>query len=132
MISLLKHNTKQWYIKTAKNLGKIDGINKNFLFQLRYQAKKYSTPLLNVWLYININCIFSYHNFDHKWVLYGCSIYMGTTSHVLKDYIINHYDCKTHKICQITTPFPFFCNGVEWNGVVKLKVFLGLLKIYGQ
>ena len=30
------------------------------------------------------------------------------------------------------TPFPFLGNGVEWNGVVKLKVFLGLMKIYGQ
>ena len=48
---------------------------------------------------------------------------MGTTSHVLKDYIIDHYDCKTHKIRQFTTPFPFLGNGVEWNGVVKLKVF---------
>ena len=27
---------------------------------------------------------------------------------------------------------PFFGNGVEWNGVVKLLVFLGLMKIYGQ
>ena len=49
---------------------------------------------------------------------------MGTTSHVLKDYIINQYDCKTHKIWQFTTPFPFFGNGVEWNVVVKLKVFI--------
>ena len=56
---------------------------------------------------------------------------MGTTSHVLKDYIINHYDCKIHKIGQFTTPFPFLRNGVEWNGVVKLKVFLGLMEIYG-
>ena len=54
---------------------------------------------------------------------------MGTASHVLKDYIINHYDCKTHKIWQFTTTFPFLDNGVEWNGVVKLKVFLGLMKL---
>ena len=51
---------------------------------------------------------------------------MGTTSHVLKDYIINHYDCKTHKIWQFTTSFPFLGNGVEWNGVVKLKSILGI------
>ena len=57
---------------------------------------------------------------------------MGTTSHVEKDYSINHYDCKTHKIGQFTTPFPFFVNAVEWNGVVKLKVFLGIMKIYGK
>ena len=47
---------------------------------------------------------------------------MGTTSHVIKDCIINHYDCKTHKIWQFTTPIPFLGNGLEWNGVVKLKV----------
>ena len=41
-----------------------------------------------------------------------------------------HYDCKTHKIWQFTTPFPFLGNGVEWNGVVKFKIFLGLMKIY--
>ena len=44
-------------------------------------------------------------------------------------YIINHYDWKNHKIWQFTTAFPFLGNGIEWNGVVKLKVFLGLLKI---
>ena len=46
MISLLKHNTKQWYLKTAENLRKFDGIDKNTYFnsvtkpkntQLRYQ-----------------------------------------------------------------------------------------------
>ena len=47
-------------------------------------------------------------------------------------YIINRYDSKTHKIWQFTTPFPFLGNGVEWNRVVKFKVFLGLMKIYGQ
>ena len=57
---------------------------------------------------------------------------MGTTSYVLKDYILDHYDCKTPKIWQFTTPFPFLGNGVEWNGVVKLKVFWGLMKIYRQ
>ena len=57
---------------------------------------------------------------------------MGTTSYVLKDYILDHYDCKTPKIWQFTTPLPFLGNGVEWNGVVKLKVFLGLMKIYRQ
>ena len=31
---------------------------------------------------------------------------------VLQDYIINHYDCKTHKIWQFTTPIPFLGNGV--------------------
>ena len=54
---------------------------------------------------------------------------MGTTSHVLKEHIINHYDCKTHKIWQFTTPFPFLGNGVEWSRVVKLKVFLGIMKM---
>ena len=57
---------------------------------------------------------------------------MGTTSHVLKARIINHYDCKTHKIWQLTTLFPFLGNEVEWSGVVKLKVFLGKMKIYVQ
>ena len=57
---------------------------------------------------------------------------MGTMSYVLKDYIINHYDCKIHKIGQFTTPFSFLGNGVEWNGVVKINIFLGLMKIYGQ
>ena len=45
-MSLLKHNTKQSYIKTAKNLRKLYGMNKNRYFnsvtkpkntQLRYQ-----------------------------------------------------------------------------------------------
>ena len=43
----MKHNTKQWYLKTAKNLRNFDGINKNPYFnsvtnpkktQLRYQV----------------------------------------------------------------------------------------------
>ena len=29
-----------------------------------------STPLPNVWLDININCIFPYNTIDHKWVHY--------------------------------------------------------------
>ena len=67
VISLLKHNT---IINRISKLLKFDGMNKNPKFQLRYQAKKYSTPLPNAWLDIKINCIFSYHNIDHKWVLY--------------------------------------------------------------
>ena len=58
---------------------------------------------------------------------------MGTTSHILEDYVINQYDCKAHKILQFTTPpFSFLGNGVEWNEVVKFKVLLGLMKIYRQ
>ena len=47
---------------------------------------------------------------------------MGTTSHVLKDYIINHYDVMIDGEER----------SMERNGVVKLKVYLGLMKIYGQ
>ena len=39
---------------------------------------------------------------------------------------------KPIKFGNSLTPFPFLSNGVEWNGVVQLKVFLGLMEIYGQ
>ena len=71
---------------------------------------------------------FSYHNIDHKWVTY---LY-GNSEPCFKRLYHQTYDCETHEIWQFTTPFLFLGNGVEWNGVVKLKVFLRLMKIYGQ
>ena len=59
-------------------------------------------------------------------IINGCFIYLKTTGHVLEDYTIKHYDCKTHTIWQFTTPSPFLGNGVEWNGVVKCTSIFGI------
>ena len=68
---------------------------------------------------------------DYKWVRY----LFGDNEPCFKDYTIHHYDCKirqfTTPLLVLPTPFPYHGNRVEWNGVVQLKVFLGLMKIYG-
>ena len=59
-------------------------------------------------------------------IINGCFIYLKTTGHVLEDYTINHYDCKTHTLWQFTTPFLFLGKEVEWNGLVKCISIFGI------
>ena len=69
-MSLLKDNTKQLYLKTAKILRKFDVLIKNPYFNSVNKPKNTQVRYQMFYLDININCIFSYHNIDHKWVLY--------------------------------------------------------------
>ena len=83
--------------------------------------KIYSTLLPDVWLVINMS-IFSYNSIEHKWVHYLFGDHEARFKR-FSPYIIHHYDCKTYKIRQFTSPFLIYSNKSRVER--KLKILLG-------